>query len=424
MYVNAIYVDAIKIANWAIFKHPIDHDNWGRSPLRSRRFLVSVIAAVALLLASLAPPLAGAAAAPPASFAFSAAGDYGSWGGLRESLAQLEMSKSNFVLALGDLSYGGNTGYANSTEQAWCERFQKSFRDVEIVAGNHDTGQPPLGEGDINNFTKYCPFTLDTQLVGVYGKQYYFDFPATNPIARFILISPDLLFEVDGGEYYDYHVNETRYIWTRDAIDSARAANIPWVIVAMHKPCISVGEHACETRTDILNLLLDKKVDLILQAHNHNYERSKQLALNPSTCPAIQEHVYNANCIAPSDESSIGEYEQGAGSVIVIAGTGGREIIEFDPTNHYAPYFAAWMGNNTAGYGNGVVNFNVDANHITMHTSFNGTYTDTFTISRPSTDSVLDLILAYLPFIAIAAIGVGGVVFWARKRARKKADEG
>src|SRR5437899_5111103 len=139
--------------------------------LGSRRFLVSVIAAAALLFASLLPSLAGAAPAPPGSLAFSAAGDYGSWGGLRESLAQLEMSKSNFVLALGDLSYGGNTGYANSTEEAWCERFQKSFRDVEIVAGNHDVGQPRLGEGDISNFTKYCPFTLDNKVVGEYGKQ-------------------------------------------------------------------------------------------------------------------------------------------------------------------------------------------------------------------------------------------------------------
>jgi len=417
-----VNLDAVEDARWVIFKPPREHDDGGRSPLRSRRFLVSVIAAAALLCASLTPSLAGAAPAPPGSLAFSAAGDYGSWGGLRESLAQLEMSKSNFVLALGDLSYGGNTGYANSTEEAWCERFQKSFRDVEIVAGNHDVGQPPLGEGDINNFTTYCPFTLNTKVVGEYGRQYYFDLPATNPLARFILISPDLIF--DNTTYYDYHINEPHYNWTRDAIDSARAANIPWVIVAMHKPCISVGEHACETGTDLLNLLLDEKVDLILQAHNHNYERSKQLALNPSTCAAIQEHVYNANCIAPNDGSSTGQYQQGAGSVIVVAGTGGREIIEFDPTNHYAPYFAAWMGNTTAGYGNGVVNFNVDAGRIVMHTSFNGTYTDTFTISRPSTDGVLDLFLAYLPFIALAAIGVGGVFFWTRKRARRKADEG
>src|SRR5207244_12641064 len=117
--------------------------------LGSRRFLVSVVAAAALLLAFLTLPLAGAAPAPPRSLAFSAAGDYGSWGGLRESLAQLEISKSDFVLALGDLSYGGNTGYANWTEQAWCARFQKSFRDGDVVAGNRDVGRDHVGEGEL-----------------------------------------------------------------------------------------------------------------------------------------------------------------------------------------------------------------------------------------------------------------------------------
>src|SRR5438105_15096952 len=151
---TAVYLDAVESANWVIFKHPTEHDDWGRSPLGSRRFLVSVVAAAALLLASLTLPLAGAAPAPPVSLAFSAAGDYGSWGGLRESLAQLEMSKSNFVLALGDLSYGGNTGYANTTEEAWCERFQKNYRDVEIVAGHHDLGELSVGEGGITPCTE------------------------------------------------------------------------------------------------------------------------------------------------------------------------------------------------------------------------------------------------------------------------------
>jgi hypothetical protein len=378
-----------------------------------------------LFLVALTPPVAQSSAAPTSSFSFSAAGDYGSWGGLRESLARLQATNPRFALALGDLSYGGNTGYANTTEQAWCERFQKSFRDVEIVAGNHDTGQPPLGEGNINNFTKYCPFTLATRVVGEYGKQYYFDFPQANPLARFILISPDLVFVVDDGEHYDYNVNTVRYNWTRDAIESARTASIPWVIVGMHKPCVSVGEHACETGPDILNLLLQEKVDLILQGHNHNYERSKQLALNAATCPAIQEHVYNPNCVAPNDGSANGQYQQASGSVIVVAGTGGREMIEFNVSNEYAPFFAAWMGSNTPGAGNGVVDYTVTADRISMRTNFNGTYTDSFTITRSSNESLLDFVFGYLPFILLAAVGVVGFALWLRKRAktRRKADE-
>src|SRR2546421_7624559 len=123
-----VNLDAVEDARWVIFKPPREHDDGGRSPLRSRRFLVRVFAAAALLFASLAPSLAGAAPAPPGSLAFSAAGDYGSWGGLRESLAQLEMSKSNFVLALGDLSYGGKTRDPNPPAQGLCRRVLETLR--------------------------------------------------------------------------------------------------------------------------------------------------------------------------------------------------------------------------------------------------------------------------------------------------------
>ncbi len=197
--------------------------------------------------------LAAPAKAATTSFVFSAAGDYGSWGGFSETVHRLNATKYDFNLAVGDLSYGGNTGWANSTEEAWCDKFHHYYPNVELIAGNHDTGQQSIAEGNINNFTKYCPFTLDSVINGVYGKQYYFDYPAAKPLARFVLISPDLLFVVDNGERYDYNRSTPRYNWTANAIDGARAAGIPWVIVAMHKNCIAAGEHTCEIGTDILS---------------------------------------------------------------------------------------------------------------------------------------------------------------------------
>src|SRR5437879_12634657 len=92
--------DAVETASWVIFKHPREHDDWGRSPLRSLRFLVSVVAAAALLFASPTPPLVDVAQAPPGSLAFSAAGDYGSWGGLAESLTQPDVSNYDLVIAI------------------------------------------------------------------------------------------------------------------------------------------------------------------------------------------------------------------------------------------------------------------------------------------------------------------------------------
>ena len=111
-------------------------------------------------------------------------------------------------------------------------------------------------------------------MVGTYGRQYYVDVPAENPIVRFIMISPDLTYP-DG--YWGYAAGTQRYKWTAQAIDGARAASIPWVVVGMHKPCITVGLYDCEPGAEMFNLLLSKKVDLILSGHEHNYQRSHQL---------------------------------------------------------------------------------------------------------------------------------------------------
>jgi len=349
-------------------------------------------------------------------FQFSAAGDFGAWVGFRQTLGILNTSGSAFALAIGDLSYGGFTGYAdNTTEAGWCAKFHRYFANVIILAGNHDTGAFPPGEGSINNFTKYCPFptSLRAPVFGVYGKQYYFDYPRTNPLARFIFLSPDLVYVVDDGEHYLYTVNSTRYMWTQAAIDQAHAAGIPWVIVASHKNCIGAGEHACETGTDILNLLLGEKVDLILNAHTHNYERSHQLALTGS-CPGIKLHSFDAGCIV--HDGADGKYQRGTGSVLVIQGTGGRELDSFDPSDPYAGYFAAHMAKDTSGAGNGVVTYNVYPDRIVAQTSFNGTYSDTFTIGDFST-GLLDQLVVALPIAApvvvgLIGLGVGGFLTW------------
>jgi hypothetical protein len=350
-------------------------------------------------------------------FQFSAAGDFGSWTGFSTSLDLLNQSGSDFALALGDLSYGGNTGYANTTEEAWCLKFHKFFPDVAIVAGNHDTGAYPPGEGGINNYTKYCPYPFaNNPPVGVYGKQYYFDYPRKDPLARFILISPDLVFVVDGGEHYSYDVGTPRYQWTRDAIESARADGIPWVIVAMHKNCIGAGEHLCETGPDILNLLLSEKVDLILNAHNHNYERSHQLALGTGTCDAIKLHVFNRDCIV--HDGTDRRYQRGLGSVLVIAGTGGRALDVFNTEDPYAAYFPAWMGNNTPGNGNGIVTVEVTSDHIALRTDFVGGYSDSFTIGDFGlfTSFLQNLPVAAPVMVGLVGFGVGAFLVW---RARK-----
>ncbi len=395
---------------------------WGRQ-LRKVLEIVLITVLAAVLLVSGIRLVAFPSDAAKSSFVVSVGGDYGAWNGFEESLNQIQGSGADFAIALGDLSYGGFAKPGFGTEEGWCREFHAAFANVEIVAGNHDTGDTLPGEGDINRFVQYCPFTLDAQVTGEYGKQYYFDYPRVNPIARFILISPDLVFVVDNGEHYRYDIGTPRYIWTQDAIDAARAAGIPWVIVGMHKNCIGAGEHACETGPDILNLLLDRKVDLILNAHTHNYERTKQLALNADTCAGMQLHVFNENCIA--DDGSDNLYKRGAGSVLVIAGTGGRDIASFNVDDPYAGYFAAWRGNETPGMGKGVVTFTVDTNRISMVTHFNGTYSDGFSISGTGGGLVSASFSDALPFVApivagAVGLGFGGTLVWRMQREGKR----
>ncbi len=78
-----------------------------------------------------------------------------------------------------------------------------------------------------------------------------------------------------------------------------------------------------------MNFLFTKRVDLILQAHDHEYQRFKQL-----TCATV--NAYNASCVA--NDGSTDEYTKGDGSIIVISGdTGGGEfgsINTTDPGRH------------------------------------------------------------------------------------------
>ena len=394
--------------------------------MRSQSLLASAIAASVILLLSTGLVPAVRVSSAVAGFSFSAAGDAGSWSGFDSSREALGRSGSNFFLAMGDLSYGG------SSEEHWCRELKQSFPDAEILAGNHDVGEvndtPDNGyPANINEFVKYCPYTLSSPLTGTYGKEYFFDYPQAAPLARFILTGCGLVWLVDNEGEWRCIPGDPHYAFVERSIDEARAQAIPWVVVVSHKNCITSGEHSCELGTPFFDLLLDKKVDLIVEGHTHHYSRSKQLALNPATCAELVEHSYQPGCVV--NDGSDRQYQAGAGSVLVIAGTFGRAIDAFYPDSPYAPYFANWMDNSTTGEGKGFVSFDVDQGRIALRTTFvNATkpFTDSFTIRRPSNASPLVGTTGFLPWIVLAAIGGGAAIvgFQLKIRARPKPANG
>ncbi|WP_197515679.1 PKD domain-containing protein [Arthrobacter sp. U41] len=355
------------------------------------RFLTVTFASAALVLGgavALSPAIAGPSAlradaavgavataaipAVPGQLRVTAASDYSGNAAAAGVLTRVGAIAPDLHLALGDLSYG-----ATGAEQAWCDfvtsRTGSGF-PFELVAGNHESNGL---NGNINDFSACLPNQLPGA-IGSYGRQYYVDVPEVNPLVRFVFISPGLPFS-DG--VWDYSAGSARYNWTAAAIDGARAASIPWVVAGMHTPCISMGIYGCEAGTPITNLLLSKKVDLILNGHEHQYQRSKQLA-TAAGCIGLQPAAYNPSCVRDSDNT----LDKGAGSVISTVGTGGMELRNVNAADAEAPYFAAYSGLN-ANPSHGLLDLRFTSTSLNAaFVATDGGFTDAFSIAPAGTN--------------------------------------
>jgi chitodextrinase len=328
---------------------------------------------------------APASATTPAvatGFVFAAAGDHGANSNSAASLSVLDHSGASFYLALGDLDYD-----QTATDAAWCDYVKQRLPTLgptfpfELVSGNHEAQGGP--NGYILNHAACLPDRLSSTLspTNQYAAEYFFDYPQSAPLARVIMIAADLTVE---NVAYDYTAGSARYGWLAGAIDSARANGIPWVIVGMHKDCLSTGQKSCEIGAALMNLLVEKKVDLVLQGHDHNYQRGKQLGLDPNRCPAVAVGTYVQGCVI--DDGIDGIYPKGTGTVFLIDGTFGQGLYATNLADPEAPYFAKL--NSTTW---GLTTYTVSADRIEARfVPSVGSFTDSFTIlagAQPSADT-------------------------------------
>ncbi|MBI4066825.1 DNRLRE domain-containing protein [Candidatus Gottesmanbacteria bacterium] len=300
------------------------------------------------------------------SFSFGMGGDFGVGSEANATLDKIAQSNLSFFLAVGDLSYG------DATESDWCtyvkQRLGSTF-SFEIVSGNHEDGDVPR-EGFIDNFAACLPHRLGT-LTATYGREYYFDYQG---LARFIMISPSIDY-VSGT--WDYSKGTSRYNFVSQAIDSARQAGISWVFVGMHKNCITTGNKSCEITEDLMNLLISKRVDVVFQGHDHNYQRSKQLAIG-SGCQSVLAGQFNPSCVV--NNSSTSSYQKGAGTIFVISGNAGKCCYNVVSSDTEAGYFATIVGNKSTRT-NGFTKFTLSATRLDEQViSSVGTYSDSFSI--------------------------------------------
>lgn len=345
-----------------------------------KRIVILLTAVVLTCSAAIAVALWPHAHAKAATtFSFGVAGDLGANSNTSAVLNAVTASGSQMFFPLGDLSYSQVT-----PESAWCNfvraRLGASF-PAEMLTGNHEDNDGP--DGLWSNFAACLPDQTGV-VQGAYGTEYYFDYPPTAPLVRFVMISPGLDLNANGTNW-SYAQGTSHYNWTANAIDGARAAGIPWVVVGMHEYCLSLVNHSCFISDDLMNLLISKKVDLVLQAHDHAYSRTYQLGYS-SGCTRVSSTGYNPACVADSNPASA--FTAGKGTVIATVGMGGRSLDSQDPTLPWGPYFQAYMGsNNNATYG--FLQVGVSAAQLSAHfvRAAGGSYTDSFSLTKSATPS-------------------------------------
>jgi hypothetical protein len=314
------------------------------------------------------PTVAGTATTAPRHFSFAAAGDLGANRTTARSLAALDRSTARFFVALGDLDYD-----QTASDAAWCRYVTNRLPEkgprypFELLVGNHEADGGP--DGRIRRHAACLPDRLDSH--GKYARQYAFTFPRTDPYAKLIMVAPQIR---AGGHTYRYGAGTADREWLVQQIDRARAQGIEWVIVGMHMPCLSTGagHPDCSSGHAIHNLVLQKKVDLLMTGHNHVYERSKQLALSDG-CLRIPDG-YDERCVVDAGED--GSYLKGAGTVQVTSGRFGGRPMDADPSDPDAGYFVV-VGDRTTGF----TKYTVSPDRlVARYVASTGTLADTFVI--------------------------------------------
>ncbi len=313
-------------------------------------------------------------AASPISFSFAVAGDWhNDWNGTGETrkvVTAIAQASPNFAIALGDLAYNDSAAVAKS----WCLNYKSIFQNVLVVAGNHESGESNKAPMDVYN--EYCPFpnigasfipgTIVDDHVTSYGYEYAFDYPADNPIARFILLSPDVQWKCCGlSGNFSYAQGSTNYQWVSNRIAEAKSRG-EWVIVGWHKdPMSSVYPSVPQIWKDIWNLMFQKNVDLLLVAHEHVYERTYQLKCG----------IQSSYCISNNSPST---YQKGGGVEYIIQGTGGAPF-------HATGSSILFVRGEQSDLDHGFMKYTVSQSSLSGHfVSVDSGFSDGFTINAPA----------------------------------------
>ena len=276
-------------------------------------------------------------------FNFAAAGDWGCYPDAKRTVNNIIDKDPELVLALGDFSY-------NNTADCWLKIINPIEDRTKIAIGNHDIMPPSLLPQYMTHFNL--------------TKQYYsFDYYNIH----FLAMSTEIPLEA-GSEQFIFVNNDLAKAATDPAID--------WIVVYCHKPAYTLPSPDEDMRSSMQGLrdtyhpLFDKyHVDLVLQGHDHNYQRSypiKYNSTNPFT-PII------------TDTNQDNNYTNPAGTIFAIVGTGGIGLYHLSNATESA--YLAYKQSSSFGF----LSVAIINNGATLKANFydnDGDIEDQFTVTK------------------------------------------
>ena len=229
-----------------------------------------------------------------AEFNFVAAGDWGCDHEAVHTLSMMKRMEPELYLGLGDYSY-------RLRADCWLDIVKSVSNSFKIALGNHDTLKQKL-QAYIDEFK------LENQ---------YYSFNYRN--AHFIALSTEL--------NKDQEKEQLNFV-KNDLLKTKANKDTDWTIVFFHKPFYSGNSDITNMRKTYHPLFEDFGVDLVIQGHSHNYQR---------TYPLLYNEARISQPIVANKEQS--QYKDPLGIIFVIAGTGGESLQPL----HKLPFLASTM---------------------------------------------------------------------------------
>lgn len=258
-------------------------------------------------------------------FKVTAAGDWGCGDHTDRTVANIKAKDPRVILALGDLGYQGSgfPGHACSDTGQWARTMEPIRKNLFFVVGNHDIAEKSI-PNLLQIYLEY--FGMCSDLAGCREPYYSFNLERVH----FLILNSEYGWK-KGTPQYLFAVKDLSIAssdpdtnWIVVAYHSARYATIDLLLERIFSGSLMDAYPKPYEGTDYIKLskefvdtyhpLFDKyRVDLVLQGHVHNYQRSYPLK-------------YETDMEPPTRTSTIKDvYNKPIGQIYLTVGTGGAE---------------------------------------------------------------------------------------------------